>query len=173
MKGRILISLFAVLVGVLLDAVAGPTLLGGRTGLHFAAAAVVLVGMRSGVIWGLGAGWLAATALVSLHGGPLGMSMLTLGLAGACAGLFAKAAALELVWLDALILLGVLLAEDALAGLLAWGVYGVAFRLEVGGIVAATLVSLLARSLASHLRRAIFPAGSPESSTQRRGVHEA
>jgi len=172
-KGRILISLFAVLVGVLLDAVVGPILLGGRTGLHFGAAAVVLVGMRSGFIWGLGAGWLAATALVSLHGGPLGMSMLTLGLAGACAGLLVEAAALELVWLDALILLGALLAEDALAGLLAWGVYGVAFRLELGGILAATLMALAARSLALRLRRAMFPAESPESPTRRRGVHEA
>lgn len=118
-----------------LDQVAGPILLRGRVDLHFTAAAVILTGMYTGSLRGLLAGWLGGLILASSSGEFVGLSMLSLGVAGFFAGRSKNLTSLELPPVDTLVLIGLLLVEDVAANLSAVVAGGAGFRINVLGIL--------------------------------------
>ena len=59
---------------------------------------------------------------------PFGLCMLSLGLTGFIAGSFRKAAKLNIVFLNILLIFALLSFEDACAGLAAWAMFGVPWQ---------------------------------------------
>ena len=133
-----------VAVGVMLDTVGGPVVLAGHVQLHFTAAAVAVVGLRRGAAWGVASGWCAGAVLAALSCEPVGLSMLSLGVTGMLGGALHQAAALGLVWLDTLMLLGLIVVDEVVAGLAAWVTVGTPLRPDLIGLAATAFVACAA-----------------------------
>ncbi|HBF33837.1 TPA: hypothetical protein DDW35_04680 [Candidatus Sumerlaeota bacterium] len=123
-----------VLAGLLLDQVVLPRMLMGFTGFRFLEATVALCGIRGGLWRGVLAGWLAGALLASLTTEYVGFSIMHMALLGAGAGLCSGMASLNLPWLEAGMVLALLLVDSIVSGLVGWMLWSATPSIEYVGI---------------------------------------
>jgi hypothetical protein len=129
------VSLLTVLLGMLIDTVIGPIILRRVVTLHCTAAFVVLAGMRRGPWRGMLAGWFGGLLLAAASAESLATAPFSLGVAGYLAGRTRPVVGVGLAALDAAVLCGLLVCEEAVAALLSWVALGVSPGFAAGGIV--------------------------------------
>ena len=163
------VSLLTVLLGMLIDTAIGPIVLRRVVTLHCTAAFVVLAGMRHGPWRGMLAGWFGGLLLGAVSAESLAAAPFSLGIAGYLAGHTRRVVGAGLVALDAAVLCGLLVCEEAVAALLSWMTLGVFPSFTPGGIVV-TSVGMLCVLLVFPVRSSMPSADLPQSRSARPGT---
>lgn len=134
-KGRPSLLLVLLPLAFMVDVTLMPTWLQGWADTRFLEAVVILGGLRYGRGWGIALGWAAALLPAFFFTEPLGFALFRLAFAGMIAGYLQGLFRLKLPWLNALLLLALLLLHNLVSQFAALTLWQVPFHFPTLGFL--------------------------------------